>query len=176
MLNNSTTEDENSEVVECAQLLKASPPIPPSFTKVDLLQDEITPSSDEVKAPEVELKPFPSSLRYEFLGPKSTYPVIVNANLNATQIESFLRMLRKHRKAIGYTLDDLKQIHPSLCMHRISMEDDHKPSIEHQRRLNPTMQEVVKKEILKLLEADIIYHISNSARIILVHIVPRKKG
>jgi len=71
--------------------------------------------------------------------------VIVNASLNASKINSLLKVLRKHHKAIGYTLDDLKGIHSSLYMHGISMEDDHKPSIEHQRRLNPIMQEVVKK-------------------------------
>ena len=70
--------------------------------------------------------------------------------------------LREHRKAIGYTLDDLKGIHPSVCMHRILMEDDHRPTIEHQRRLNPNMQEVVKKEFLKLLKVGIIYLISDS--------------
>jgi len=58
-----------------------------------------------------------------------------------------LGVLREYCKAIEYTLDDLKGIHPSMCMHRILMEDDHKPSIEHQRRLNPNMHEVVKKEI-----------------------------
>ena len=58
-------------------------------------------------------------------------------------------MLKMHRKqAIGYTLNDLKGIHPSMRMHRILMEDDHKPSIEHQRRLNPNIQDVVKEEIL----------------------------
>ena len=97
MLNSSTTEDENPEVAE--------------------LQDKNKPSSNWAKVLEVELKPLPSSLTYEFLGPKSTYPVIVNANLNATQVDSLLRMLRKYHKAIGYTLDDLKRIHPSLCMH-----------------------------------------------------------
>jgi len=56
------------------------------------------------------------------------------------------------------------------------MEDDHKPSIEHQRRLNPSMQEVVKKEILKLLKAGIIYSISGSAWVSLVHVVPKKGG
>ena len=106
MLSNSTTEDENPKVAECAKLLEASPPISPSSTKVELMQDESKPSSDLAKAPEVELKPLPSSLTYEFLGPKSTYPVIVNTNLNATQVDSLLRVLRKHRKAIGYTLDD----------------------------------------------------------------------
>jgi len=117
MLNNSIIEDENSEIAECAQLLEASPPIMSSLTKVELLQDESKPSSDEAKAPWVELKPLPSSLRYEFLRPKSTYLVIVNVNLNAAQIDSLLRVLWKNRKAIGYTLDDLKGIHPSLCMH-----------------------------------------------------------
>jgi len=100
----------------------------------------------------------------------------VNASLNASQIDSLLRVLRKHCKAIGYTLDDLKGIHHSLCMHRILMEDDHKPSIEHQRRLNPRMQEVVKKEILKLLKASIIYPISNSVSVSPVHVDPEKGG
>ena len=90
MLNNSTTTDENPEVAEHAQLLEASPPIPPALAKVESLQDKSKPSPDEVKAPEVELKPFPSSLRYEFLGPKSTYLVIVNVNVNATQTDSLL--------------------------------------------------------------------------------------
>ena len=61
-------------------------------------------------------------------------------------------------------------------MHRILMEDDHKPSIEHERRLNPNMQEVVKKEILKLLKAGIIYPISDSKSVSPVHVVPKKGG
>jgi len=80
MLNDSITENENPEVAMCAQLLEASPPIPPSLTKVEPLKDENKASSDEAKAHELELKPLPSSLRYEFLGPNSTYPVIVNAS------------------------------------------------------------------------------------------------
>ena len=100
---------------------------------------------DEKQAPKVELKPFPSSLRYEFLGTNSTYPVIVNVELNACQVDSLLRVLKEHKKAIGYTLDDLKGIHPSMCMHRILIEDDHRPTIEHQRRLNPIMQEVSRR-------------------------------
>jgi len=70
------------------------------------------------------LKPVPPSSRYEFLGPNSTYPVSVDASLSASQVDSLLRILRMHRKAIGYTLDDLKGIHPSVCMHRILMEDN----------------------------------------------------
>jgi len=61
-------------------------------------------------------------------------------------------------------------------MHRILIKDDHKPTIEHQRWLNPNMQEVVKKEILKLFKAGIIYLISNSKWVSPVHIVPKKGG
>ena len=76
--------------------------------------------------------------------------MIANASLNATQIDYLLRVLRKHRKAKRCTFDNLKGIHHSLCIHRNLMEDDHKPSIEHQRRLNPSMQEVVKKGNFKI--------------------------
>jgi len=88
----------------------------------------------------VELKPLPLNLRYEFLGPNSTYPVIVNASLNEGETEKLLSVLKKYPKAIGYTIDDIKGINPSLCMHRILLEEDYKPSIEHQRRLNPNMK------------------------------------
>jgi len=132
--------------------------------------------TDEKQAPKVELKPLPSSLRYEFLGLNSTYPAIVNASPNACQVDSLLIIVREHRKAIGYTLDDPRGIHPSMCMHCILMEDDHRPTIENQRRLNPNMQEVVKKEILKLFKAGIICPISNSKWVSPVHGVPKKGG
>jgi len=124
----------------------------------------------------VELKPLPPNLRYEFLGPKSTYPVIVNASLNEGETEKLLYVLKKYPKAIGYTIDDIKGINPSLCMHRILLEDDYKPSIEHQRRLNPNMKEVVKKEFLKLLDASVIFPISDSKWVSLVQVVPKKGG
>jgi len=56
------------------------------------------------------------------------------------------------------------------------MENDHKPSIKDQRRLNPSMQDVIKKEILKLLKAGIIYPISDSTWVSPVHVVPKKEG
>ncbi|KAL5550248.1 hypothetical protein UlMin_000424 [Ulmus minor] len=51
----------------------------------------------------------------------------------------------------------------SVCMHKILMNEDYKPTIQPQRRLNPTMQEVVKAEVIKLLDAGVIYPISDSA-------------
>ncbi|MCI53857.1 hypothetical protein A2U01_0075104, partial [Trifolium medium] len=68
-----------------------------------------------------------------------------------------------NKEAIGWKLSDLKGISPSYCMHNIMMEDDYKPVAQPQRRLNPTMKEVVRKEVVKLLEAEMIYSISDSA-------------
>ena len=122
------------------------------------------------------MKQLPPDLKYAFLGPNSTYPIIVNANLNSEQVEKLLRLVRDHRKIIGYTIDDLKGISPSFCMHRIHLEEGCNPSIEHQRRLNPNMKEVVKKEIMKLLDAGIIYPISDSNWVSPIHVVPKKGG
>ena len=82
-----------------------------------------------------------------------------------------MEVLRKHRAAIGYTLDDLKGISPTLCQHKINMEPDAKPVVDHQRRLNPKMKEVVRTEILKLLEAGIIYPIADNNELIPQRIV-----
>jgi hypothetical protein len=87
-----------------------------------------------------------------------------------------LEILRKYKKAIGWTLDDIKGISPTLCMHKILLEDDTKPTREAQRRLNPIMQEVVKKEVLKLLDVGIIYPISDSKWVSPIHVVPKKSG
>ena len=73
-------------------------------------------------------------------------------------------------------LDDILGINPAKCMHRIDLEPDAKPVRDFQRRLNPTMQEVVKKEVIKLLEAGIIYPIANSNWVSPVHVVPKKAG
>ena len=84
--------------------------------------------------------------------------------------------LKKHRAAIGYTPDDLKGVSPTLCQHKIKLEEDAKPVVDHQRRLNPKMKEVVRNEILKLLEAGIIYPVADSQWVSPVHCVPTKGG
>ena len=85
-------------------------------------------------------------------------------------------MLRDHKNAIEWSLVDLKGIRPSMCMHQILLEDGHKPSVEAQRRLNPKMKEVVRKEVLKWLDAGVIYPISNSSWVSPVQVVPKKGG
>ena len=89
--------------------------------------------------------------------------MIVVASLTPEEGEKLLRVLREHRTALGWTIFDIKGISPSICMHKILMEELHKPSIEPQRRLNPAMKEVVKAEILKLFNAGIIYAILDSS-------------
>jgi hypothetical protein len=61
-------------------------------------------------------------------------------------------------------------------MHKIHLEEDTKPSRESQRRLNPTMQEVVRGEVIKLLDAGIIYPISDSKWVSPIHVVPKRAG
>ncbi|XP_056686044.1 uncharacterized protein [Spinacia oleracea] len=128
------------------------------------------------EAPKVELKALPSSLRYVFLGPNSSYPVIVNASLDDEQVLQLVQVWRRHQSALGYTINDLKGISPTLCMHHIELEDNAISHRERQRMINPPMGEVVKKEIVKLLAARIIYPISNSRWVSPVHVVPKKSG
>ena len=123
-----------------------------------------------------ELKQLPDTLKYAFLHENKKYPVIISANLLEHEEERLLKVLRKHRAAIGNTLDDLKGISPTLCQHKINMEPDAKPVIDHQHRLNPKMKEVVRTEILKLPEASIIYPIADSRWVSPVHCVPKKGG
>ena len=77
---------------------------------------------------------------------------------------------------IGWTIEDIKGISPSLVMHKIHLEEHPKPSREPQRRLNLAMQKVVRTEVIKLLDAGIIYPISNSKWVSPIHVVPKRAG
>ena len=122
------------------------------------------------------MKQLPEHLRYAFLGDSYTFPVIVAASLTPGEEEKLLRVLREHRTALGWTISDMKSISLSICMHKILMEELYKPSIKPQRRLNPAMKEVVRAEILKLLNAGIIYAISDSSWVSPMQVVPKKGG
>ena len=79
---------------------------------------------------QLEQKSLPSHLRYAYLGESSTLPIIISASLTAVEEEKLLRVLRDPKNAIGWSLYELKRIHPSMCMHHILLEDGHKPSVE----------------------------------------------
>ncbi|CAN6566338.1 unnamed protein product [Malus baccata var. baccata] len=105
-----------------------------------------------------------------------TLPVIVSSSLTALEEEKLIRVLKEHKTAIGWTLADIKGISPTTCMHRIFLEEGAKPTREAQRRLNPPMMEVVKKEIIKLLDCGVIYPISDSRWVSPVQVVLKKSG
>ena len=106
----------------------------------------------------------------------ATPKIGISTKVRSQEVERLLKTLKKHSAAIGYTLDDVKGISPTLCQHKINMEPDAKPVVDHQRWLNPKMREMVRTEILKLLEQVLIYPIANSRWVSHVHCVPKKRG
>ncbi|KAL5582669.1 hypothetical protein UlMin_015111 [Ulmus minor] len=164
ILNGKTIGTLNDEgIIECVNNLDALPIFegPKSLKFKELGVFNVNTISSNKEPPKLKLKELPSHLRYAFLEESSYYHVIINSYLNDLEEEKLLRVLREHRKAIGWTIDDIKGISPSICMHKILMEETYKPLVQPQQRLNPSMQEVVKKEVVKLMDAGIIYPISD---------------
>ena len=108
------------------------------------------------------MKEFPSHLKYPFLELEKGKPVIISTELTENEEQRLLEILRKYKEAIAWSIKDLKGISPSICMHKILLNDDAKTSVEHQRRLNPMMKDVVRKKVLKWPNARFIYAISDN--------------
>ncbi|XP_042051413.1 uncharacterized protein LOC121796681 [Salvia splendens] len=123
---------------------------------------EKNPLPQETSSPKKELKTLPSGLKYAYLEENETFPVIVNNNLTQEQENESLEVIRRKKKAIGWTLSDLVGISPGLCMHQIRLEERAKAYRDPQRKLNPNRREEVLKEIMKLLSLGIIYSIPDS--------------
>jgi hypothetical protein len=102
--------------------------------------------------------------------------MIISDKLSREETFRLITVLEKHRSAFGYSLQDLKGINPALCTHRIPTNPDVLPFREPQHRLNNTMREVVKKEVLKLLHAGVIYPVPHSEWVSPVQVVPKKGG
>jgi len=163
--------EEEKEIEECLKELETLKEIPPKKAKMEELKDK-----DKVEESKVEMKVLPSHLKYVFLEEDGTKPVIISSSLSNIEEEKLIEVLKHNKEAIGWKLSDLKGISPSYCMHKIFMEDNFKPVAQPQRRLNPTMKEVVRKEVVKLLEARMIYPISDSSWVSPVQVVPKKGG
>ncbi|KAK1628225.1 hypothetical protein QYE76_002540 [Lolium multiflorum] len=170
-LENSESEAFRKERDELEEIFLRQP-----ILKHDLPVEDLGTTLPPKEDPVFDLKPLPDNLKYAHIDDKKIYHVIISSKLSEIEEERLLEILKKHRGAIGYTLDDLKGISPSICQHAINMEDDAKPVVEHQRRLIPKMKEVVRNEVLKLLEAGIIYPIADSRWVSPVHCVPKKGG
>ena len=103
-------------------------------------------------------------------------PVIIAKDLTEEEKTALIKVLKSHKQAIAWKLSDIKGINPEFCTHKILMEDDFKPAVQHQRRVNPKIHEVIKQEVLKLLDDGLIYPISDSPWVSPIHCVPKKGG
>ena len=101
-------------------------------------------------------------LKYTYLEENKQCLVVISSSLTSPQEKCLLEVLKRCKKAIGWQISYLKGISPLVCTHHIYMEEEAKPIRQLQRRLNPHLQEVVRTEVLKLLQASIIYPISDS--------------
>ncbi|XP_038711641.1 uncharacterized protein LOC120005855 [Tripterygium wilfordii] len=147
-----------------------TPPIEPLVMNKTKLEPSI------ISPPKLELKPLPQHLKYAYIGKDETLSVIIATDLTKEEEKSLIQVLKHHQTALGWTIADIKGLSPTLCMHRILMEDEVRPSRESQRRLNPNMKEVVRAEVLKLLDVGVIYPISDSKWVSPVQVVPKKSG
>ncbi|GJR33947.1 reverse transcriptase domain-containing protein [Tanacetum coccineum] len=145
-----------------------SPPPPnqgsylPEFQK-DLKICEANNEKSSVNEPvEVELKDLPPHLEYAFLEGNDKLPAIIAKDLKNEEKASLIEVLKSHKRAIAWKLSDIKGIDPEFCNHKILMEEDYKPTVQHQRRVNPKIHDVIKKEVEKLLDARLIYPIFDS--------------
>nr|GEY80884.1 hypothetical protein [Tanacetum cinerariifolium] len=89
-------------------------------------------------------------------------PVVISSALSAFEKARLLKFLKNHKGTIAWSIADIKWIYSSFYTHKILMEDEFKPSVQPQRRVNPNIKEVVKKEVIKLFDAGLIYPISDS--------------
>ena len=109
------------------------------------------------KSEGLTLKELARHLKYAFLEPEKEKLIIISAALTVHEEQKLLEILRKYKEAIAWSIEDLKGISHSICMHKILLEDNAKTSIENQRRLNLVMKEVIRKEVLEWLNASFIY-------------------
>nr|GEU28845.1 reverse transcriptase domain-containing protein [Tanacetum cinerariifolium] len=140
------------------------------------LAKESKAKSSIEEPPELELKELPSHREYAFLEDSNKLSVIIAKNLKDVEREALINVLKSHKRAIAWKIFNIKGIEPRFYTHKILMEDDYKPTVQSQRRVNPKIHDVIKKEVIKLLDAGMIYPISDSPWVSLIHCVPKKGG
>nr|GEU84459.1 reverse transcriptase domain-containing protein [Tanacetum cinerariifolium] len=160
-------------------LFDSSPSLTP-FEGSDIILEEIREvvkaKSSIEEPPKLELKELPSHLECAYLEGADKLPVIISKDLKVDEKEALLKVLKSHKRAIAWKIIDIKGIDPWFGTHKILMEEDYKPAVQSQRRVNLKIHEVIKKEVIKLLDAGIMYLISDSPWVSPIHCVPKKDG
>nr|GFB25147.1 reverse transcriptase domain-containing protein [Tanacetum cinerariifolium] len=147
---------------------KPSPPPPNQEQNIPSFKEELKAyKAQDVKSsidepPEVELKDLPYHLKYAFLEGDNKLPIIIAKELGSEEKAALIKVLKSHKRAIAWKLSDIQGINPKFCTHKIIMEEDYKQAVQHQRQVNPKIHNVIKKEVEKLLDAGLIYPISDS--------------
>ncbi|GKE99699.1 hypothetical protein Tco_0023050 [Tanacetum coccineum] len=165
-------EEEDSNKVHAVFFYPGTESIEPLEWKAP--KNRLKPSS--VEPPKLKLKELPEHLEYAFLQENNQLLVVISSELSTAEKARLLEVLKNHKGAIAWSIADIKGFDSSFCTHKILMEDEFKPSVQPQRRVNPNIKEVVKKEVIKLLEVGLIYPISDSPWVSHVHVVPKKGG
>nr|GEX30535.1 reverse transcriptase domain-containing protein [Tanacetum cinerariifolium] len=119
---------------------------------------------------------FPPRIRIITKEGDEKFPVIIAKDLIVEEKTALITVLKSHKRAIAWKLSDIKGIDPEFYTHKILMEEDFEPGVQHQRRVNPKINDFIKQEVLKLLYAGLIYPISDSPWVIPVHCVPKNGG
>ncbi|GJZ06192.1 reverse transcriptase domain-containing protein [Tanacetum coccineum] len=132
--------DPKEDLLTLERLLNSDPTstLAPEEQKFKELKT-VEPSSDEL--PDLELKDLHPHLEYVFLEGTDKLPVIIAKNLKDEDKTALLKVLRSHKHAIAWKMSDIKGIDPKFCTHKILMEDNVKPTVQHQRRVNPKIYE-----------------------------------
>ncbi|GKC69019.1 reverse transcriptase domain-containing protein [Tanacetum coccineum] len=176
--------DPDGDILLLEAILNSDPSPPPPNqenyfpeTQKDLKICEANNENSLVnEPPEVELKDLPPHLEYAFLEGNDKLPVIIAKDLKNEEKVALIEVLKSHKQAIDWKLSDIKGIDPEFCTHKILMEEDYEPTVQHQRRVNPKIHDVIKKEVENLLDAGLIYPIFDSPWVSPVHCVPKKGG
>ncbi|GKA66124.1 hypothetical protein Tco_0765932 [Tanacetum coccineum] len=145
---------------ELLSVINSDPNLPPSPVCEINVPEKVKSSCED--PPDLELKDLPSHLEYAFLEGDDKLPVIIAKNLKDEDKTALIKVLKSHKRAIAWKISDIKGINPQFCTHKILMEENAKPVVQHQRRVNPKIHEVIKQEVIKLLVAGLIYPISDS--------------
>ncbi|GJV88322.1 reverse transcriptase domain-containing protein [Tanacetum coccineum] len=176
--------DPEGDILILEAILNSEPPLPPPSqgtylpeVRTELKVCETNTANSSIDEPtEVELKELPPHLEYAFLEGDNKLPVIIAKELDVEEKSALIKVLKSHKRALAWKLSDIQGINPEFCTHKILMEEDYAPAVQHQRRVNPKIHDVIKKEVEKLLEAGLIYPISDSPWVSPIHCVPKKGG
>ncbi|GJY33620.1 reverse transcriptase domain-containing protein [Tanacetum coccineum] len=170
--------DTEGDILYLEKLLNGDPSLNlPPMKNEELKQVDVTMTKPSIEEPpELELKDLPSNLKYAFLEGTDKLPVIIAKDLKDEEKAALLKVLKSYKWAITWKISDIKGIDPKFCTHKLLMEDDFKLAVQHQRRVNLKIHKVIKKEVIKLLDARLIYPIFDSPWVSPIHCVPKKGG